>query len=157
MNPHTLSYEEALRKAKNYCAYQEHCILDVRNKLITWGINKKEQDKIIDTLIDLGFINELRYAQLFVEGKFRIKAWGKQKIIYGLRSKQISNQHIKQAISLIETGDYKKTIAKNAEKYIISHKFSSENERKQKLTRYLLSKGFEYASIQAYLENKNNL
>ncbi|HON20532.1 MAG TPA: regulatory protein RecX [Bacteroidales bacterium] len=157
MKNRILSYEEALEKAKNYCAYQERCLSDMRTKLTAWGINKKEQEKIIQTLLAQNFIDELRYARLFAEGKSRINAWGKQKIIYALRSKKINDNHIQQAITNIELEDYQKTLAKNAEKYIANHTFVSENERKQKLIRYLLSKGFEYAAIQEYLENKNNL
>ena len=45
MKNRILSYEEALEKAKNYCAYQERCLSDMRTKLTAWGIDKKEQEK----------------------------------------------------------------------------------------------------------------
>ena len=43
MKNRILSYEEALEKAKNYCAYQERCLSDMRTKLTAWGIDKKSK------------------------------------------------------------------------------------------------------------------
>jgi regulatory protein len=110
MNKQFHSKEEALQKAKHYCAYQERCHSEVKEKLYSLGMNKKEVDELLSELISDNYLNEERFAILFAGGKFRIKQWGRIKIKYALKQKQVSEYCIKKALAAIYERDYNKTL-----------------------------------------------
>jgi regulatory protein len=132
---------EAKQKIEAYCAYQERCDQEVRKKLNGWNMHQEDVDILIADLITNNFMNEERFAEAFVSGKFRIKRWGRIKIRQHLKQKQISDYSINKAISQIDEDEYIQTI-KNL---IDGKKVSGKNdwEKKAKLKRYLASKGFE--------------
>lgn len=136
--------QQALQKIKQYCTYQERCHAEVREKLYSFNLYKKEVDEIISHLIEDNFLNEERFAIQFAGGKFRMKQWGKIKIKFALKQKQVSDYCIKKAISHIAKSDYQKTLNNLAEKKLKTLK-SEKNKflKKRKLYDYLLQKGYE--------------
>ena len=53
-------------KLSNYCAYQERCVSDVKEKLRKLKIEKEEFDQYIEKLKDDNFLNEERFVKYFV-------------------------------------------------------------------------------------------
>jgi regulatory protein len=138
------SKEEALQKAKHYCAYQERCHSEVKEKLYSFGMNKKEVDELLSELISENYLNEERFAILYAGGKFRIKQWGKIKIKYSLKQKQISEYCIKKALAAIDERDYNKTLEKLFDQKLKTLKAEKNIfTKKRKLQDYLMQKGFE--------------
>ncbi|MBL0146161.1 MAG: RecX family transcriptional regulator [Chitinophagaceae bacterium] len=143
-----LSKEQALQKVKHYCGYQERCHSEVVSKLYELGVYKNEHDEIISTLIQENYLNEERFAIQFAGGKFRLKQWGKTKIKYELKSKQISEYCIKKALATIPLADYLKTAQKLFDAK--SNTLKSEKNiytKKRKLQDYLMQKGYEISII----------
>jgi regulatory protein len=142
------SKEEALQKAKQYCAYQERCHSEVKEKLYSLGMNKNEVDELLSDLINDNYLNEERFAIQFAGGKFRIKQWGRVKIKYALKQKQVSEYCIKKALKTIDDKDYTRTAEKLFEQKLKTLK-SEKNAfiRKRKLQDHLLQKGFETSLI----------
>ena len=91
-----LTPEQALQKLRHYCGYQERCHSEVKEKLYSLGVFKNEHDAIIATLIEEDYLNEERFAIAFAGGKFRVKQWGRVKIKYELKQKQVSEYSIKK-------------------------------------------------------------
>jgi regulatory protein len=139
-----LTKEQALQKAIHYCSYQERCHSEVKEKLYSFGLNKKEMEEILAKLIEENYLNEERFAIQFTGGRFRMKQWGKVKIKYELRKKQVSDYCIKKALASIDKNDYLKTLQKLSSVKIKMLK-SEKNIfiKKKKISDYLLSKGFE--------------
>src|SRR5690606_12644137 len=106
---------QALQKIKHYCAYQERCHNEVKDKLYGFGLHKNEVEKIISTLIEENYLNEERFAIQFAGGHFRTKSWGRVKIKYELKLRQVSDYCIKKALQQIEEEEYLKTLGKLAE------------------------------------------
>jgi regulatory protein len=106
----TISFSEdekyILEKIQSYCQYQERCIKEVRNKLFSLKATNKTADKILQSLIDNDYLNEDRYAKMFIQGKLRIKKWGRIKLKYELRSKGIDIKIINEHINQINEEDY---------------------------------------------------
>jgi regulatory protein len=80
-----LAPSEVKKKIYHYCAYQERCHQEVRNKLYDLGSTTSEVEEMISHLITEGYLNEERFARAYAGGKFRLKNWGKMKII-GIQS-----------------------------------------------------------------------
>lgn len=144
MNNKYFSKEEALQKAKQYCAYQERCHSEVKEKLYSFGLHKTDVDELLSELINENYLNEERFAILFAGGKFRIKQWGRVKIKYALKQKQVSDYCIKKALAAIDENDYDKTLEKLFQQKLKT--LRSENNvyiKKRKLQDHLMQKGFE--------------
>ena len=136
--------QQALPKAKNYCAYQERCHSEVKDKLYGFGLNKNEVDQILSTLIEENFLNEERFAIMYAGGHFRTKDWGKVTIKYELKQKQISGYCFKKALAAIDEDAYLNTLNKLAELKLNS--LRSERNifiKKRKLQDHLRLKGYE--------------
>ena len=142
--PQRFTPQQALPKAKTYCAYQERCHSEVKDKLFGFGLTKNEVDEITSTLIEENYLNEERFALLYAGGHFRTKHWGRVKIKYELKKKQVSEYCIKKALASLDAAQYSKTLYRLAEKKLLTLK-SEKNIfiRKKKLQDHLLQKGFE--------------
>jgi regulatory protein len=149
-----VSLKEVLQKIKAFCAYQERCHLEVKGKLFDFGLSVNEVDEIVAVLIEEDYLNEERFAILFAGGKFRIKQWGRVKIRYELKSKQISAINIKKALAQIDEDDYLKTLTKQYETYFGKQK-GIQQIKKVKTLKYLQTKGFEMELIIDVTKNIN--
>lgn len=135
--------KSAKLKIEQYCAYQERSQQEVRDKLYDMGLHKEDVENIISELIDNNFLNEERFATTFARGKFRIKHWGRIKIKQHLKLKKVSEYCIKKALSLIDPNEYEKIIIQLIEKKNRELKENDAYIKKQKVIRYVVSRGFE--------------
>lgn len=147
-----LTKEQALQKLKHYCAYQERCHQEVKEKLFQLGIWKQDHDEIIATLIEENYLNEERFAIAFAGGKFRVKHWGRVKIKYELNQKQVSEYCIKKALKQIDEEEYVQQLKKLADEKYSSLKAEQYLVRKKKTMDYLVARGFEIDLVRKQLE-----
>jgi regulatory protein len=136
-----------------YCQYQDRCQKEVRNKLYESGARKDEVDELMVDLIAQKLLDEERYACSFARGKFRIKNWGKRKIVYELKQDQISDYCIRKALEEIDEEEYLRTLRRLAEKKMPEiRKETNIFTRRAKLQRYLVQKGYENDLITQMLQ-----
>jgi regulatory protein len=149
----TFTAHQALIKAQKYCAYQERCQQEVREKLYEWGIKNHEAENIISNLINDNFLNEERFAKAYARGKFRIKKWGRVKIKAALKMFNISAYCIREAIKEISDDEYLTTLQeliKKTEKRKI-HLISLT--QKHTLAKKIIAKGYEQDLVWETLNN----
>ena len=145
----------AREKIQAYCAYQERCHKEVTMKLKSWGLIQEAIDVLITELIQFNFLNEERYARSFARGKFRIKKWGKMKIRMALKKRDVYFKCIDLAMLEIDDKTYLNTLKHLLQKKNETLKETNSYKRKIKLTRYLVTKGYEYDLIRDALEELN--
>lgn len=143
MSQKIITHIEALEKAKSYCAYQERCHQEVETKLIGWKLNADEIDYVMMQLMEENFLNEERFACAYAGGKFRIKKWGRKKIIQNLKAKKISEYCIKKGLEEIIEEDYYSTLVEVAERKYNALKDKNLFAKKNKTAKYLYGRGFE--------------
>lgn len=143
MYPSKPTPQQALQKIKAYCAYQERSHHEVKEKLYAYGLYKKDVENILSELISENYLNEERFAILFVGGKFRMKQWGRIKIVNELKLRRISPYNIRTALQEIDETAYINTLHKLALAKWNSLKHEQYINREVKTTRYLLQKGYE--------------
>lgn len=150
----TFTPEQSVQKIKQYCAYQERCHSEVRDKLYSFGLRKTEVEEIISELISENYLNEERFAIHYAGGKFRMKQWGKNKIKQALKFKQVSDYCINKALKEIDLKEYEKTFRKLAEQKLKTLKGEKNIFiKKRKLQDFLMQKGFENVIIHELLNN----
>ncbi len=154
-----LSEEEMslLARAERYCANEEQCRTSVRKKLCDWGATPDASTKIVNRLIDQGFIDERRFARAYVSSKLRNQKWGRLKVIYQLRSKQVPPKFITEALAEIPDEEYRNILLDVArtkwETYAPSEPTA---KRRAKLVTFLASRGYESPEIQAMIAENYN-
>ena len=139
----SFTVDELKRKLENYCVYQDRCHKEVEQKMREYNLIPEAKELILLSLMKDNFLNEERFAKSFARGKFRIKSWGKQRIVRELKFRDISAYNIKTALKEIEENEYLETIYRITENRnnVISE--SNIYKRKKKLIDFLMRKGFE--------------
>jgi regulatory protein len=153
LNYKQISEEEAFQKIRHYCAYQERCHSEVKEKLYSYGLHKASVEKILSGLVEDNYLNEERFAIQFAGGKFRTKQWGRVKIKHALQQKRLGTYCIKIALRQIDDDDYISTLKKLATAKWISLKGEQYLNRYSKAHNYLLQKGYEPTLIQSVLSD----
>ncbi len=139
-----LSKTDALAKLQSYCAYQERCHREVRSKLLNLGIYGDDLEEIIASLIEENFLNEERYARSFARGKFRMKQWGRNRIVRELKMRDISDYCIRKAMTEIDEEEYLKTLEAVLERQAEKVKADNDFAKQNKLAQYAIQqRGFE--------------
>ena len=134
---------EALVRLESYCAYQERCTDEVLKKISSWGLSFEEGQDLLNDLIEKGFVNEDRFTETFVSGKFRYKKWGRIKIRYELKKKKIPEELIKKHLLGLDLDQYYTMLKDLASRKWSETKGKDHWDKKAKVMRFLASKGYE--------------
>lgn len=143
MEKKSYSLHEAKLKLQQFCAYQDRCHKEVVEKLQQMHMIPDAIDMIVSELIQDNFLNEERFAQSFARGKFRIKKWGRVRIVRELKLRHISKFIIDSALKEINETEYLDTLDALARKRNAAIKESNPLKRKKKIADYLMYRGWE--------------
>ena len=119
--------------------YQERCHKEVNQKLRDMKMIPKAIEVIKLHLLQHNFLNETRFAQAFVRGKFNHKKWGKIRIKRELNYRDISKYNIKIGLKEICEEQYLITFNELSQKRF--EQLSSESnlqKKRKKIADYLL-------------------
>ena len=137
-----------LSRAQRYCATAERCTYEVSMLLGRLGATTEQTDAIIDKLQQQSYINDARYCQAFVHDKVAFQAWGRMKIIMGLRAKHLPDELIDNAIAAIDEQAYNANIRKLI--------LSKRNLDRQKQLRFMLQRGYTFDDLQFVSQTLNS-
>lgn len=146
-------FYKLLERARKYCALQERCHQEVRDKLYSWGLPEKSVEQIISELITEGFVSEERFAKAYARGKFRIKRWGKNKITLELKKRNISEYSIKKGLKEIDEKEYNEVLRSLVARKRKEVKDKNMYTRNHKIATYAAGKGFEPELVWDLLKN----
>lgn len=147
----TYTPQQALRKIQDWCAYQERCQQEVRDKLYAYGLKTDDVENLIAQLISENFLNEERFAKAYAGGKFRIKKWGRVKIKMELKARRVSDYCIRKGLAEIGEEEYRKTLRKILDDKDRTMDEKNKIRRKYKLLRFAASRGFEQELVMELL------
>ena len=134
---------QAKSKIAKYCAYQERCHQEVRDKLYSFGLSPDDVELLIYEMIQHDLLNEERFAVAFVRGKFIYKKWGRVKIKMELKRRKISDYCIKKGIKEIDGDKYEEVLQGLLEKKITSLKTVKGYQKNYKAAQFVMNKGYE--------------
>ncbi len=144
----------ALAKLQKYCAYQERCHYDVRNKLLQLKVYGDDLEEVITELIKDNYLNEERYAQSYIRGKYRMKKWGRRKILQELNRKKISVYCIKKGLKEIDEEEYMDNLRSIINVRLRKYTTPLDYMSRQKIKAFCYNKGYEPSEIQTVLEEE---
>ena len=155
----TYTVEEAKRKLEKYCVYQDRCHQEIMQKLREMGMIREASEMIQLHLMEHDFVNEERFARSFAHGKFKIKKWGKRRIVNELKQREVSKYNIEAALSEIDPGEYENTLQEIGRRRFETVQENNTFKKRKKVADFLLRKGFESHKVYELLlslERENN-
>lgn len=145
----------AIERLKKYCSTQDRCQQEVIKKMQNWGLTQHSQDHILEILIQESYVDELRYAKSYCRGKFNIKKWGKNKIKYELKNKNISDNCITEGLNEIDDYLYLNTLEKIYKKKKENTLEKNIFIKNNKIALFLINKGYESNLVWDRIKEKN--
>lgn len=150
---------QAKSKIAKYCAYQERCHQEVRDKLYSFGLSPDDVELLIYEMIQHDLLNEERFTVAFVRGKFIYKKWGRVKIKMELKRRKVSDYCIKKGMKEIDGDKYEEVLQGLLEKKINSLKTIKGYQKNYKAAQFVMNKGYEgdivWALIKEHFSEKD--
>ena len=142
----------AYYKAALLCSKSEKCSSEMVEKLKLWGLSPEDSKPVIKKLISEKYLDDERFARAYAKDKLRFNRWGRQKIEYMLRAKKINQETVQLALEEITDESYTSEILKLIAEKEKSIKAKDRYDKRNKLMRFALSRGFESGKIYAALK-----
>lgn len=143
--------QEAYLQLAAVCAQSEHCEQEMRDKMKRWEIDADAQDRVIDRLVKERYIDNERYARVFVKDKIRYNKWGRRKVQQALWMKRISDDIQQRVLDEIDEKEYLDVLIPLLKQKRKTIKANNDYELNQKLVRFALSRGFDFGIIRQCL------
>ena len=141
-----------LDRARRYCALSEQCESGVRQKLISWGATSDEVPLIVDRLRNEDYLNDVRYARAYCEGKLLHQYWGRQKVLYHLRTKHLPKEAIEEGMAVVDDETYYSILNDETDKKLRLLGGEMTPEVRRKMVSFLASRGYSTSDINRVLD-----
>lgn len=148
----TKSAAEALQSLMRLCARGERSTGDAMRLMRTWGVPEVERQAVVDRLVAQRFIDNSRYAELYVREKSRLSGWGARKIAMQLRTKGVEKEVIAEALATIDRDEQGDRLVEKLRRKMRTTKAQSDYEMRGKLLRYALGLGYDYDDANTALD-----
>jgi regulatory protein len=90
--------QHALGIALKYLSRRDRSVHEMRVKLERSAIDGRVADEAIGRLLDLGLLDDARFARLFAEDKRTLEGWGSGRIERALAARGISPELVQEAL-----------------------------------------------------------
>ena len=148
----TKSPEQALASLMRLCSRAEKSSGDARRLMARWGVAASEREGVLSKLIEMRFIDDSRFAVAYVRDRSRFGGWGTYKIRAGLKAKGVAEEIINEALAQLTENNSAEQLLRQVERKAPKVKATNDYELKTKLIRFALSRGFEYDTVLAVVE-----
>lgn len=142
-------YDKALR----FLSYRPRSEKEVRDKLLKIKVPEELIDKIIKKLKDYKFLDDLEFAKMFARERSFLKHKPARVIKFELKQKGIAQDLIEEVLA--SSKEEEKDLEKAKEiiqKKIVRYKDLDSFKIKEKLSRFLASRGFDYDTIKKAID-----
>ena len=152
-----ITEQEALQKLSALCARAEHSSGEMLEKMRRWQLSEDARERVLDRLIDEKFVDDERFARLFVREKIRFDHWGRRKIEQALYQKGVASDISRRVLDEVDDEAYVAELKKLIAAKRRSVQAESDYEMRAKLTKYALGRGFGYNVIRQCIDGADEL
>ena len=152
-----ITEQEALQKLSALCARAEHSSGEMLEKMRRWQLSEDAREWVLDRLIDEKFVDDERFARLFVREKIRFDRWGRRKIEQALYQKGVASDISRRVLDEVDDEAYVAELKKLIAAKRRSVQAESDYEMRAKLTKYALGRGFDYNVIRQCIDGADEL
>ena len=137
-----ITEEQARSRLAALCSRAEHCTGEMRTKMRQWGLAPEAQERIVSHLVEHRYVDDERFCRYFVRDKIQFNRWGRRKVEQALYAKQVSREVFGPILDEYEEESYAEVLRPLLESKRRSIKAANEYERRTKLMRFALGRGF---------------
>ena len=143
--------KQLLDKLQRQCARMEYCSSDIRRKALkALEGDAAAADRVVASLVEDRFVDDLRYASAFAREKASLQGWGSVKIRFMLTGKGIPREIIDAALKEVEPEKASAKLRKVVEeKYRV---LKDDPQCRLKLLKFVLSRGYTYDEVSSVVE-----
>lgn len=155
-----ISVDKAYSRMARICSGREYCRLDIRKKLDRYNLDHFQIDEIISRLEKDNFLDENRFVRSFINDKTNFGKWGRKKIEFALKQKNIPKEIIYEMFEEIPQPSMEEFLMPLLKKKYKSVKGNTEYDKRGKLIRFALGRGFSMDETIKCVEkifDKNNM
>ena len=148
------------------CARSEHCHHELTEKMRRWDMSDEAQARVMARLVGERYVDDERYARAYCESKILHQHWGRQKVLYQLRLKHLPRAAVDSGMAAVSDEAYFAVLTDVAEKKLRELTSNSpldnpsgesqgaaSHHLRQKLTAFLVTRGFLIGEINQVLTN----
>jgi regulatory protein len=81
-----------------YLNRRERTVAEIRARLERAEVHSDEIDAVLIELLELGYLDDARYALMFTQDKRMLEAWGNERIARSLRARGVERELIEAAL-----------------------------------------------------------
>jgi len=152
----TITERQALVKLAAYCSKAERCKYDILKKLDSWGISDATIiSNIIKALTSEKYLDENRFCRFFINDKINFNKWGKNKLYYELKRRNIPDSIISEYLNDTLNEKYENQLIQLLKSKRKTIKDTNGASVKIKLIRFALARGYTYELIKKCLPKIN--
>lgn len=152
----TLSADQAYSKLAERCATSELCTGEALEKLRLWGIPSDAAINIVQRLVNERFIDDERFAGIWVRDRLYNARWGVLKIRNSLRLKRIDSDIIETALAEnIDSERYCANLLAALRAKARALPSPLTYEAKMKLARFAINRGYEPSLVQEFIQDES--
>lgn len=141
-----------------YLGHRARTVHEVRQKLMRSGYDEAVAERTVGRLLELGYLDDAAYARTYVQARFSNKGYGPGRLRGDLLRRGVAAQHIDAALDeLLADDDVLEAARAHAEKRW--PRLAAETNplrRRQKLSAYLVRRGFTYDIARRVVEELEN-
>lgn len=137
--------EDGFQKALKYISYKPRTKFEVVKKLKENDIDEDNISKVIETLVEKGYVNDFQFAKNWVENRSVYKPRSKKLISWELKNKQISEEIISEVTGYMAPEEKLAILA--AEKYARRLSGYEKEIFIRRLSGYLIRRGFSFSTV----------
>lgn len=147
-----ITEEQALDKLATLCSTTEHCRQEMVDKCAAWGLPDDAAQRVADRLEAERFVDDSRFAPLFVRDKARFGGWGPLKIKMALKAKGIDGGTASEAIDAFDKGEWRAILRHALEQKLKTTRKDDPQKLLASLIRFAAQRGYDYAATRQVLD-----
>ena len=146
-----MTEEQALSKLASECSRSEHCTGEMADKLRRWGFDETVQARIIAYLVEHRYVDDSRYAEIFIREKMKFNHWGPRKIEQALWGKRVDEDVYRPVLRAVSREEWVAILCPMLRSKARSVKAATAYEQRMKLMRFAVGRGFTMDVIEEAL------
>lgn len=142
-----MNEQTALQRLAALCSRGEHSSGEMLEKMRRWGLDEAAQARIMQRLVVDRYVDDERFARAFVNDKVKYNQWGRRKIEQALWQKGVDEDIRRSVLDEVDDEAYLSALRSLLKTKSRSVRAANDYERKMKLVRFALGRGYSYDLI----------
>lgn len=147
-----INYSKAINKCYDLLSRRDHSVKELKTKLLR-TVDENNAQRAIDRMIELGYLNDEKYAEKLLEYLIENKRMSKAHIKQEMFKRGVPNEIISSLLEYAEIDNVSSICDLIQTKY--RNKLNAENG-KEKVIASLMRKGFSYSDIKSAFNELEN-